>query len=496
MRMLKSRRVMVALRFFMCVCAGWVVGAEPSAIKGSMVDVLTLGVKNDGSEDVSEIVNKATEKHILYFPPGIYKVAKPIYLENSIVGGGYARTQQYHGGTWLKSTIENSDGSIGVLNLSGKRRLNIENLNIALASAECGIRLAGCTQRNMLFFDKIGIHNIRGYGIYVRGEGSRPIFMDNITLLGAVGFPELSVGIMIRGTADNRISNVEIMGCRVGMHLVGGFNYASNVHIWTGCLPQKDNGTWWRGTRSIVLENKSSLHGTNIYPDTSFYGIEAKGPDCVANLSNVFYYEDGSTNGSPDFDGELFHGGADFKSTFNVFGGEICLKDRGKKNGRMRSVYMPGTGIRNVLLRSNYPICKENLRLLVLDDTLPDYAVNYAQKGLCKIGDIVAETNYGFVEADIAMDDGAVYTMRFYQKKGSAYHVEFSAANPLALGQPPFEIRQKNDSAYSIYYVKTTEEAEQLRFMTRSMTPTFRPIHHGILRSTAKRSRCHEVLKQ
>lgn len=33
-----------------------------------MIDVLSLGVKNDGSEDISSIVNAATERDTLFFP--------------------------------------------------------------------------------------------------------------------------------------------------------------------------------------------------------------------------------------------------------------------------------------------------------------------------------------------------------------------------------------------------------------------------------------------
>lgn len=42
---------------------------------GTVIDVTTLGVKNDGSEDVSAIVNAATERAALYFPAGVYKVS-------------------------------------------------------------------------------------------------------------------------------------------------------------------------------------------------------------------------------------------------------------------------------------------------------------------------------------------------------------------------------------------------------------------------------------
>ena len=40
-----------------------------------MLNVLDLGARNDGSADVSEIVNAHTAKGALFFPAGLYKVA-------------------------------------------------------------------------------------------------------------------------------------------------------------------------------------------------------------------------------------------------------------------------------------------------------------------------------------------------------------------------------------------------------------------------------------
>ena len=52
------------------------------------IDVLSLGVKNDGSADVSAIVNANTAKGALYFPAGRYRVSHPLVLKNPIRGAG------------------------------------------------------------------------------------------------------------------------------------------------------------------------------------------------------------------------------------------------------------------------------------------------------------------------------------------------------------------------------------------------------------------------
>ena len=66
-----------------------------SSLAGGTIDVVSLGAKNDGSEDVSAIVNANTAKGALFFPAGIYKVSHPLVLKNSIFGEGYSRLRRY-----------------------------------------------------------------------------------------------------------------------------------------------------------------------------------------------------------------------------------------------------------------------------------------------------------------------------------------------------------------------------------------------------------------
>ena len=463
--------------------------------KTNMINVLELGVKNDGSEDISKIVNEATKQSALFFPPGIYKVEQPIHLKNSIFGSGYGRTGKSQNITKFQSEINSSETNIGVFNVPTGLPLQIENITIVCSGKESGIHVPECKQSNYLFFDRIAISRVRGYGIYVKGAGSRPVFLNNITIHGALGFPEGSTGIWL-DTADNRLSNIEVMGCQIALELHKGFNYGSNLHLWTGCLDGKDNGKWWRGTRSVVLDKGAMFNASNIYPDTSFYAFESKDKRCTFHISNIYYYEDSSTGGSPDFDGEFFHNSGDFQSVFHVTGGEINLQVKLEKNGRMRSVYTPGTRISNVLLKNDMPVCKENFYQLILDDTLPDYEVRYNETGLCKVADFVMAEDYGYIEADVTMEDGAAYKVKFYRKKGGDLKTEFAPANPLAEETVPLKIRKVNDSTYGLYYKKDSAGKEAIRFTTKSMGKTFRPIHYGSLRTGSNTDKYPEVITE
>ena len=62
-----------------------------AASPAGAVNVLDLGVRNDGTEDVSAIVNRHTADHALFFPAGVYRVAAPIFAKNPLFGEGYAR---------------------------------------------------------------------------------------------------------------------------------------------------------------------------------------------------------------------------------------------------------------------------------------------------------------------------------------------------------------------------------------------------------------------
>lgn len=140
------------------------------------VNVLSLGVKNDGTEDISTIINEATKEHSLFFPKGFYKVSKPIYLKNSVKGDGYSRfCRSTCDHTWLISEIENEESSVGILNIESDCSINIENISLKCHSHECGLRFPANTQKNMIFVDKVGIFDVRGYGLYEEGRGSRPL---------------------------------------------------------------------------------------------------------------------------------------------------------------------------------------------------------------------------------------------------------------------------------------------------------------------------------
>ncbi|NLF92440.1 MAG: hypothetical protein GX564_01025 [Oligosphaeraceae bacterium] len=465
-----------------------------NSVSGSTVNVLTLGVKNDGSEDISEIVNRETEKHALYFPAGIYKVAQPIFLQNPVSGAGYSRTAKVTGAhTWLVSEIKNDDASVGVLNITAApaAALNIESLNLQCSSHECAIRIAPECSGPHMVIDKVGLFKVQSYGVFINGRGSRPFFLQNMTIWGAREWPVPGVGIHLEGgTCDNRFSNLEIMGCRISLELYRGYHYGNNLHLWTGSMCGKDNGTWWRGTRSIVLKG-AFLNASEVYPDTSFYALEACDETASFHLHNIFYWEDNSAVESPDYDGAFFHG----KGFCQISGGEIAVMERGTVNGRMQQVRMAGQNVKNVVIRTNLPVAAENIDKLCAGDELPDYTLEYTQTGFCKAGDFVLASASGCTESRLTLDNGEGYLIRILRSADGVLEQEVQPLNRLCR-KGRVQFKEMGNNVYSLFVHNDKEQTLRFRFQTVVMGERFRPLHLGLLRNTNNSERVKLVLPQ
>ena len=339
------------------------------------VNVLELGAKNDGTEDVSEIVNRYTKESALYFPAGTYRVCRPLVIENPVYGAGYARGPQTDAGhTWLVSEIEQEQADsdplkeTGVIQFGGTGHFTVENLNIRCHSYECGIYINPCVQSTATFVNKVGIYNVRGYGLLAAkgpetpGFASRPLFLQNMTIFGTADYPYPCVGIQLDDRiGDNRFANIEIMGTRIGVWQEASFVYASNMHIWTGCLGGKDNDQWWETTRSIVLgKGDANFLGDNIYVDTSYVLVEFLSHRNMLSINNFMSWEDGSIRGCTKRDAKLFKipDGSTEYPNINLSNGLVYVSGNNQNPGRLNDLTAPSPNarIRDVRILSDYSL--------------------------------------------------------------------------------------------------------------------------------------------
>jgi len=264
--------------------------------KSGAVSIIELGGKNDGTVDIGAIINQYTVNYDIYLPCGKYLVTTPIILVNSLFGEN--STRDYLGSTPNKasSTLVSGLSTGTIITLSSiKMPVTIHNINIFCNGDENAISL-GDTYR-LCRLEDISIANLgNAIGILRNAPGSRNLYANNISIF-AKPFKN-SIGIKQQAGWDDRISNVEIMFCQIGLDL-SGYMMASNVHVWTGASTHSDESlthNWFVNTVGIII--KDTFMGSNIYLDTCFNFIYSKnGNIFISNLSTwddigASYYED------------------------------------------------------------------------------------------------------------------------------------------------------------------------------------------------------------
>ena len=481
-----SRRMGLSL---LAACAGLL------ASQAETIDVLKLGAKNDGSADVSGIVNANTAKGALFFPAGIYKVAHPLVIKNPVRGEGYARTPAVNASrTWLVSAIVCTNGAVGVIEIDGASGapVNVENLSVMCASRECGIRIGGRRKVPYTFIDKVGVFEVGAWGLFVQGGGSRAVFAGNMTIWGTRKDPAArAVGIRVGGAPDCRLANIEAMGVNVGLELYNGHTYGDNMHLWTGVMGRHEP-RWWNDTRGIVLGPMSHFTGSEIYPDTCYHAFEMKGPGSLCEVMNVMYWEDGSVKNVKDRTG-TFVKYADERNPGKLVlnGGLIGVGGDDAHPGATAKHYMPKAVVRDVILKCDYAIKGANVDRLCVGRNLPDYTVHYADKGWCKVADIFTVAKTGSCEGVLTLDGGAAW--RLAATKGAAGQVDFAATplNALCEGREVKAVEE--DGLLKVFVLCPDATPMSARFATTYMCDYFRPLDHASLRTKAGQPRHRDV---
>ena len=474
-----------------CLAASLAV-SDPVVVQeaDACVDVTTLGVKSDGSADVSEIVNAATKASALYFPPGRYLVEKPLVLCHSIYGKGFSRSPDKAAGspeldatrTWFISRLACEDGSQAIVSFGERRNVNVEEVNFMCNSAETAIRVLPGKPGNYAFISKIGIYQLGGTGISIECSGSRPIFVQDICIWGSTRrFYEGSRGLFVRAW-DCRLSNIEVMAAQIGLEVHAGYTYGENMHLWTGCMArQGDKASWWKGTRGIKLASGAILVGSNIYPDTSYYPFEFLGGSCVADLRGVMYWDDSSERGCEDRNGALLKCDPGVDPCLKIDGGfwGVCGNDADPH--WMKYLYQPKTEIRNVTVRSQMDVKGANLDTLCMNTDLPDYRVDYATNAWCKVAEAFVTERSGSCEGTFTLDDGAAWTLSFLKLPDKPATFEARPLNALCAGREFKAV--PGDGTLKAFF--RGDRPFSGRFVTTRMTDRFRPVDYGHLRTHA-----------
>lgn len=297
-------------------------------VYGKEINVLQLGCKSDDTEDISSIINIATQKANLFFPAGIYNVSNPLVLKNNI-RGNYCNSEMTYDETKdaiLKSYITNNltgenNPTQCVLNISNTNTgFEMKNINIKCNSNENGI-YGYFNDGNRIIINNINISNVHNAnGIFINSAAyfSRIVCLSDIIIYGTNEEYASSTGIKILNSGDNRINNLSILGCQKGF-VTNVINYGSNWHIWCGPLQGHDENDWWASTRGIDIEEGIF---DNIYLDSCFISIVGNNKQ-YQMINNLITMNDSSMVGSNNYDSSVVF---NFKGTINNW--ELNLDDR------------------------------------------------------------------------------------------------------------------------------------------------------------------------
>ena len=262
------------------------------------VNVLTLGVKNDGSQDISNIINEQTKLHALHLPAGKYLVNNQLDIYHNLSGetGPAGMSTDEKGLTTIQSGIT-GDNTKSVICNHGESTI-ISKLNLHLHDSENGITDNGkyVTRLNDIYID----HVKNACGIKIDRPGSRASVINNVFVNGDAGNYS-SVGLYYLTGTDELLSNFWSMGCRTGIFAVCCLFYATNIHIWCG----SNNKDFYEGSRGTEL-HRSKAFFTNLYADTTRFAISSDGNSYVSVNNLIVLYDDSINELMPELSWDGF----------------------------------------------------------------------------------------------------------------------------------------------------------------------------------------------
>lgn len=193
-------------------------------------NIIQYGADANGQTDCSAIINYVTAIGDVFLPDGSYLVSSSIVLSNDIRGNSNTRAA-VGGGAIIMSGLS-SGTLISFADIT--QNFSVENITIQASSETCSIDCNTDGSKRRFSICGVSINNVSSIGLKVtKGDtfASRGVFIDGLSIIGNNEYPS-STGIYFDGrNGDNRINNVEIMGCKVGIEFIGGIYYGDNIHV-------------------------------------------------------------------------------------------------------------------------------------------------------------------------------------------------------------------------------------------------------------------------
>ena len=434
-------------------------------VKSKPLNVLYLGVKNDGSEDCSGIINNATEDYELYFPSGIYRVDNPIYIKHSVYGAGASR-QFTRGtpsqGTRLVSHIVASADSVGVININNGS-CDVLGIAITCNSNEDGILFAPSSSSITVKIQNVTICNLgdaTGIRVLPDQRCSRAVYIENCSIFGR-GSDSASRGVLVGANAyDSLITNCEIMAVKYGIVSRAQIRM-SNVHVWTGLLGGQSADPWWSETVGITTSGE--LYANNTYVDSAYVSFYVN-TDKKVSLKNTIIWNDSSMDSSAYNSQSVFYvSDVNLRSKLLLTVDGITIKDNGRVS-QILSANARGLGVtfKDVHIISDKENVPSNLVMGAVGNLYPDdhFSVTVPAGNLAEVAYIFARYG-GLAEIDVYCDNSRVKTVYTRTNTSKPFSIDARVGTQIRLFWAQVDDLSGN-RCVKLYAMNTTNSAVQM----------------------------------
>lgn len=409
-------------------------------------------LKKDGTDDITETINRHTKNEPLSIPAGIYKISAPVQLKHSLYGASASRDPARGSSDTILQYTGNPTafGSLGVLTVSG----NDVDGNVVIANLDiiCNGMIGGIVFTTNVYTDNyiynVSISGVKSYGVYLQPTAStlnRYCYMDNISVWG---YSDVHPAERVTGNTafywgdrapDCICNNLLAMVCQTGFDCrtnVIGCNWITYNGIPSGGTGGADANAWWENTNGLKVTN-NDVHITNLYLDTCRHGIVFDGPGkAAAYINNLIYTVNDSTATTGEGNAALALIGTSPSPQLTVDGGVIN-----------RSAKVSTT----VQTIGQYPVtamvCKINNAYIY---TKREYIFTGNNQYICKAGEHRC--------IDFAITDQTQYTVAGQSETGDPYQYKAFAYIPVPsennTTQGSIRLCDKDNMDYTIFVTK------------------------------------------
>lgn len=278
------------------------------------INIMALGAKNDGTEDVGAIINQYTGQFPIYLPVGEYLVTTPIILKNSLVGADCGPARAYTRESKTSKLVNGlTSGAVITINENADpHTISIVNVDIqGNDQAVTGILFQPAV-RVQLNIRQVSITGVQ-IGLNLNPSVTAPalVRIDGLRLYGLYDSTKQdaimsSIGIINNeNSVDNHFINIDIFGYRIGMRLLGNGGHLLNmINIYppNGAISAENKDQYIAGTACV--DAYGNITADLMYLDTAYQcWVQRSG---YAQIGKAFTWFDGWDSGISSNSGFVF----------------------------------------------------------------------------------------------------------------------------------------------------------------------------------------------